>query len=179
MVKEGYIKLKNAFFLKVSQGIENAKCSVMGKYAGVSSSVCIHGNNVSIIHGDKLKIGAGTSINDYSIINARGGCEIGEKVTISSGVAIHTSSLNLDYSYKNRREKQKEITGDDHTVERVILENGVWLCSGVIVCPGVSIGEGSVVACGAVVTQNIPPFELWGGVPAVKIKELDYEDELS
>jgi len=37
--------------------------------------------------------------------------------------------------------------------------------------PGVKIGNGAVVAAGAVVTKDIPDFEIWGGVPAKKISE--------
>ncbi len=39
--------------------------------------------------------------------------------------------------------------------------------------PGVSIGENSIVGCGAVVTKNIPPKEIWGGVPAHFIETVD------
>ena len=35
---------------------------------------------------------------------------------------------------------------------------------------GIIIGDGAIIACGAVVTKNIPPYEIWGGVPAKKIK---------
>ncbi len=38
-----------------------------------------------------------------------------------------------------------------------------------IILPGVTIGTGAVVAAGAVVTKDIPDFEIWGGVPAKKI----------
>lgn len=46
----------------------------------------------------------------------------------------------------------------------------VWLGSGVVVLGGVTIGKGAVVAAGAVVNKNIPDYEIWGGVPAKKIK---------
>lgn len=42
-----------------------------------------------------------------------------------------------------------------------------------IIMPGVSIGENSIVGCGAVVTKNIPPKEIWGGVPAHFIETVD------
>ncbi len=53
---------------------------------------------------------------------------------------------------------------------QTIIEDDVWLGHNVTVVGGVTIGAGSVVAAGAVVTQNIPPCEVWGGVPAQKIK---------
>ena len=43
--------------------------------------------------------------------------------------------------------------------------------TGAIVLQGVKIGDGAVVAAGAVVTKDIPANEVWGGVPAKKIKD--------
>ena len=38
-----------------------------------------------------------------------------------------------------------------------------WIGTGAIVLQGVTIGDGAVVAAGAVVTKDIPSFEVWGG----------------
>ena len=39
-----------------------------------------------------------------------------------------------------------------------------------MIMAGVSIGDGAIVAAGAVVTKSIPPYQIWGGVPAKFIK---------
>lgn len=52
-----------------------------------------------------------------------------------------------------------------------VIEDDVWVGFGCIVMQGVRIGRGSVVASGSVVTKDIPPFEIWGGVPARKIRD--------
>ena len=54
----------------------------------------------------------------------------------------------------------------------IILEDDVWLGTGVIVMPGVRIGTGTVVAAGSVVTRDLPPFVVAGGMPAKVIREL-------
>ncbi len=55
---------------------------------------------------------------------------------------------------------------------KIHLKNDVWLGAGVIVLPNVTIGENAAIAAGAVVTKDIAPFTLSGGVPAKLIKNL-------
>ena len=45
----------------------------------------------------------------------------------------------------------------------------VWIGRGVTIMRGTEIGDGSIVAAGAVVTKDVPEFEIWGGVPAVRL----------
>lgn len=52
----------------------------------------------------------------------------------------------------------------------VTIGNDVWLADGVVIQAGVSIGDGAIVLPGAVVTKNIEPYSIYGGVPAQKIK---------
>lgn len=59
-----------------------------------------------------------------------------------------------------------------------MIDDYVWICTGATVCANVHIGEGAVIAAGAVVTNDIEPYTIVGGVPAKKIgernKNLDY-----
>jgi len=78
------------------------------------------------------------------------------------------------------------IVGGDHVIDKAgtpIIFSGrpkmpktkigrdVWLGMNAVVSAGVTIGDGSVVAAGSVVTKDVPPMEIWGGVPAKKIKD--------
>lgn len=51
----------------------------------------------------------------------------------------------------------------------IVVEDDVWLGHGVVVLKGVTIGTGAVIAAGAVVTGNVPPYAIFGGVPARQI----------
>lgn len=51
------------------------------------------------------------------------------------------------------------------------IGNDVWIGSNAVILKGVTIGEGSIVAAGAVVTKEVAPFSIVGGVPAKFIKE--------
>ena len=54
--------------------------------------------------------------------------------------------------------------------EPVSIGDDCWLGRRVMVMPGVTIGDGCVIAAGAVVTKDIPPYSVAGGVPARVIK---------
>lgn len=52
------------------------------------------------------------------------------------------------------------------------IGKNVWIGANAVILRGVSIGEGAIVAAGAVVNHDIPSHEIWGGVPAKKIRDL-------
>ena len=54
----------------------------------------------------------------------------------------------------------------------VRLCNDCWIGTGSIILPGVTIGEYSIIAAGSVVTKDVEPFTLVGGVPAKKLKKI-------
>ena len=65
----------------------------------------------------------------------------------------------------------KTIWDSPRGIERGIkVGNDVWVGNGCILLGGITIGDGSIIAAGAVVTKSIPPCEIWGGIPAKKIK---------
>ncbi len=60
------------------------------------------------------------------------------------------------------------------TFGKVTLRENCFLGCNTVICAPVTIGRNSVVAAGSVVTRDIPPNELWGGVPAKFIKKLKF-----
>ena len=59
-----------------------------------------------------------------------------------------------------------------NTYKPITIKKGAWIGACSLILGGVTVGEGSVVAAGAVVVNDIPDNELWGGVPARYIKAL-------
>ena len=55
--------------------------------------------------------------------------------------------------------------------KKVIVEDDVWIGRSAIIMPGVKIGKGSIVGAGSVVTKDIEPFSVVGGVPSKLIKK--------
>lgn len=58
----------------------------------------------------------------------------------------------------------------DESTEKCTIGNDVWIGFGAIIMDGVKIGDGAVVAAGAVVTKDVAPYTIVGGVPAKFIK---------
>ena len=70
------------------------------------------------------------------------------------------------------RDRALGLPDTDDQIGDIVLEPDVWLATGVTVTAGVRIGRGTVVAAGSVVTRDLPPFVLAGGVPARVIRSL-------
>lgn len=105
----------------------------------------------------KLTIGEGSIIGDNAILDARAGLKIGSNVCFASNVSIWT--LQHDY-----RDPEFRCTPDHYGP--VTIGDRAWIGPNTVILHNVTIGEGAVIAAGAVVTKDVPPFTLVGGVPA-------------
>jgi acetyltransferase-like isoleucine patch superfamily enzyme len=105
----------------------------------------------------KLEIGEYTVIGHNALLDARKGLVIGKNVNISNEVMIW--SLHHDYNDSSFANIGATVTINDY----------VWLGSRCIILPGITIGKGAVVAAGAVVTKDVAPYIVVGGVPAKQI----------
>jgi acetyltransferase-like isoleucine patch superfamily enzyme len=95
-----------------------------------------------------------------------GGIYFGDNVVISSGVHIFTH----DHQFHNRNWRElDEITPTDPTV----IMNDVFLGVNALIMPTCKyIGKCSVIGAGAVITKDVPDYEIWAGNPAVKIGDV-------
>ena len=60
-----------------------------------------------------------------------------------------------------------------------IIGNDVWIGQDVKILAGITVGDGAIIATGSVVTKDVPPFSIVGGVPAKIIKYRFTQDEIS
>ena len=113
--------------------------------------------------GEGLKIGNNSSIGPYSYIGCSGFIEIGDNVMMSPRVSIYAENHLFDHP---------ELTIKEQGVKRefVKIEDDCWIAANTIILAGVTIGRGSVIAAGSVVTKDVPPYSIVGGVPAKVIK---------
>jgi acetyltransferase-like isoleucine patch superfamily enzyme len=112
--------------------------------------------------GKKLKVGEGTWIGFYCLIDAQlADLEIGERCDISSGVHIYTHSTHLRCT-----ERGEKVTGP------VTLGDHVFIGANSVILPDTRIGHHSVVGALSVVKGEFPPYSLIVGTPAEVKKSL-------
>ena len=106
-----------------------------------------------------ITIGQGTIIGDHAFLDGRAKLTIGNHVDIASSVLIYNSEHDLN---KN-----------DFSAIAAPVEIGDYVFVGprAIILPGVKVGAGAIIAAGAVVTRDVSPFKIVGGVPAKEIGE--------
>jgi len=156
-------------------------CTSSGMLSLVVSGRVLIENEGAIHLGDKVRIraihlpvelasmpGGTLTIGDKTFINSGVSICAQQSVTIGKNCAIGNMSLIMDTDFH---------TPGDHTrwpeARPVVLEDDVWLGARVTVLKGVTIGHGAVVAAGAVVTKDVAPRTVVGGVPAKLIRHLD------
>jgi acetyltransferase-like isoleucine patch superfamily enzyme len=162
-----YIKLDHGVYLDQGtylhacpQGIE------IGSGTIVMHGAVLHVYNFRNLPHSGIKIGRNGLIGEYCVIRGQGGVQIGDRVYTSPFTQIIAVNHVFD-------DPHQPFVEQGITAEGIIIEDDVWLGAGAIVTDGVRIGKGAVVAAGAVVTGDVPPHTVVGGVPAKPIKVID------
>jgi len=113
--------------------------------------------------------------NRTEVMNATIGkfCSIGQDVKI--GLGIHPTHFISTFPAFFSTKGQCQITFSKSNIYEeigyVIIGNDVWIGANVIILPNVTVGDGAIIGAGAVVTKNVEPYSIVGGVPARLIKK--------
>lgn len=129
----------------------------IGKKSVVESWCCINNAVGDVTIGSHSRIGLHSTVI--------GPVSIGSHVIVAQGVVIS----GLNHGYDN-----PEMTIDEHkvTTDGITIDDDVWIGANAVITNGVHIGKHSIVAAGAVVTEDVEPYTMVGGVPAKTIKRL-------
>jgi acetyltransferase-like isoleucine patch superfamily enzyme len=122
-------------------------------WIGEDKNVTIY-NSATLI-GD-VEIGEGCWVGPFTLLDGGGGLKIGDHCSIATGVQITTHDT-----------VRWALSGGKHPTEYAPVEIGrcCFIGTHAVIIKGVSIGQHSVIGAGAVVTKDVPPFSIVGGVP--------------
>jgi acetyltransferase-like isoleucine patch superfamily enzyme len=132
----------------------------------VMHGAILHVYNFRDMPGSHIKIGRNSLVGEYSVIRGQGGVTIGDRVytsPFSQVIAVNHVFDDPDIPFVEQ----------GITAEGIVIEDDVWIGSGAVITDGVRVGKGAVIAAGAVVTKDVPPHTVVGGVPARPIKTIE------
>lgn len=129
-------------------------------------------------YGVNIKVGNGCFFNynctllDVSPITLEDGVWVGANVTMATPMHPFLADERLPRDYPDGNH-------DLEYSQPITIKKNAWICSSATITGGVTVGENSIVAAGAVVTKDVPPNVIVGGVPAKVIREIDENDRIN
>ena len=140
---------------------------------------CIYGYANSIYDNAEL---SNVELGDYTyvgprtkILNTKIGkfCSIGPDVIICPGKHPTDVFVSTHPAFYSVRGQTQDVFSDKDYFEEsapVTIGNDVWIGGRAVIFDGLKIGDGAIIAFGAIVTKDVPPYAIVGGVPAKVIK---------
>jgi acetyltransferase-like isoleucine patch superfamily enzyme len=131
----------------------------------VMHGAVLHVYNFRQLPNSCIQIGRDSLIGEYSVIRGQGGVKIGDRVYTSP----HSQIIAVNHVFDD---PGRPFIKQGITAQGIVIEDDVWIGSGAVITDGVRVGKGAVVAAGAVVTQDVAPHTVVGGVPARLIRSI-------
>lgn len=177
---EGWAAIENGVRLRFANNIilHNGSYLDQGAYLHACPAGIEIGDNTIVMHGailhvynfrnlphSRIKIGSDCLVGEYTVIRGQGGVVLGDRVYTSP----HSQLIAVNHVFDD---KEIPFTDQGITAQGIVIEDDVWIGSGAIITDGVRVGKGSVVAAGAVVTEDVSPHSVVGGIPANFIRSV-------
>jgi acetyltransferase-like isoleucine patch superfamily enzyme len=108
-------------------------------------------------------------VHEFAFINS--GCRIGPNVELGRYSMFGPRVAIVATYHRFDCPGTPVVFSGRPDVPKTVIEADVWVGCGAVIMAGTRIGRGSIVAAGSVVTGDIPPYEIWGGVPARKMRD--------
>ncbi len=149
-----------------------------GTHGIVNAKVTFESRSGIVEIGNRVYFGGGTVI-------CRQGIKIGNDVTIAWGVTIYDhNSHSLDWRQRAKMVNHfyhhygspccyEELDWTDVSSAPIVIEDKVWIGFDAVLLRGVRIGEGAVIGARSVVTQDVEPYTVVAGNPAVVVKRIE------
>lgn len=168
-----HIRLGHGVYLDYGSYLHACPAGIdLGAGTIVMHGAVLHVYNFRELPHAGIKIGRDCLVGEYSVIRGQGGVTIGDRVYTSPFTQIIAVNHVFD-------DPTRPFVDQGITAQGIIIEDDVWLGAGAVITDGVRVGCGSVVAAGAVVTHDVPPHSVVGGVPARVLKTITPTSELA
>lgn len=138
----------------------------IGNETLVMHGAILHVYNFRDLPDARIHIGRNSLIGEHTVIRGQGGVTIGDRVYTSPNTQI--IAVNHIFDDPNRSFTEQGITA-----EGITIADDVWIGANAVITDGVHIGQGAVIAAGAVVTKDVAPNTVVGGVPARHLRTID------
>lgn len=132
-----------------------------------------------------------TLINDYTFIAKKTeiyNCEIGKFCSIGQYSIIGLSSHPKDFVstsplFYSKNGQLPIVLVDksyyNDSIKKTLIGNDVWIGCNVTIVGGITIGDGAIIASGSVVTKDVKPYEIVGGIPSKHISYRFSEEKIN
>lgn len=157
-------KVKRAFHRVFWMPIVKRSFGKCGKAVTVPRD-CRFSGIENIFVGNNVAFGPGTTV-----LTTRAKLYMGNDIMIGPNLVISTGDHRIDI----RGRTMISVRDDEKLPENdrdVIIEDDVWIGANATILKGVTVHKGSVISAGAVVTRDVEPYSIVGGVPARLIKK--------
>ena len=148
----------------------------VGRFKMDSSAFAYWKLNAVVVDLARKALQPFTTVFTESLIHAGFGAHMGKQTAVAGVLRDHPLLEIGDFATigQNSVLTAHAITHDEIVIEPIKIGRGAVVGINCVVMPGVELGEGAVLAPGGVATigTKIPSYELWGGIPARKLKEL-------
>ncbi len=126
----------------------------------IDDSFIFNGNDILMYGDGEIIIRENTYIGRNSVLQSSKGCRIyiGQNCKIGPFFSVWTQTAEVDCDFNSESIAPK--------FGNIIINDGVWIGTHVYISPGITVGENSIIGANSVITKDVPPYAIMGGVPA-------------